>query len=172
MAALGDSFEFVSGECGRTKATAGTWAAECFWFAKVRPKKAGRFAVGYTITFDFELTPLYRANWRWSDSATYILPLAIGEKGRPRLMATNPPTPPRPIHSPPLATRSSFPSMSIASGLATPSSPPGPRNPMSCGTLTQCGGRAHAQAVHGIEGRRARGAKRCGGVRESALDLG
>ena len=89
MAALGDNFEFVSGECGRTKATAGTWAAERFWFAKVRPKKAGRFAVGYTITFDFELTPFQRTNWKWSDSATYILPVAIGEKGRSRLMATS-----------------------------------------------------------------------------------
>jgi hypothetical protein len=84
MSALGDSFEYLGGEVGRTDARAGGWGAERFWFARVRPKRAGEFALSYTITFDFPagaggFGPL-------PDKAEYILPIKVGNRHAPRLI--------------------------------------------------------------------------------------
>jgi hypothetical protein len=84
--ALGDDFEFLGGEVGRTQTSVGSRAAERFWFAKVRPKKAGQYAISYVTAFDFELTAAQKANWRWPDRATTLIPIAVGEKGAPRLV--------------------------------------------------------------------------------------
>jgi hypothetical protein len=84
--ALGDDFEFLDGEVGRTRTSVGSMAAERFWFAKVRPKKAGQYAISYVTAFDFELTAAQKANWRWPDRATTLIPIAVGEKGAPRLV--------------------------------------------------------------------------------------
>ena len=85
-AALGPDFDYLGGELGRTKASIGSWAAERFWYAKVRPTKAGQFAVAYEVGFDFLFPPDDpRAGlWQWPTRAVYLVPIAVGEKGRPR----------------------------------------------------------------------------------------
>jgi hypothetical protein len=45
MSALGDSFEYLGGENGKINQNR-------FWFAKVRPGKAGEYAVSYTVGSD------------------------------------------------------------------------------------------------------------------------
>src|SRR4051794_15381996 len=72
MAALGNSFEFLGGEMGRTKARVGSWAAERFWFARVRPHKSGSFSVSYAVTFDFP--PKARKVRRLPEKAVYVIP--------------------------------------------------------------------------------------------------
>ena len=85
-AALGPDFEFLGGELGRTTASIGSAAAERFWYAKVRPTKAGRFALEYEVGFDFLFAPddPRAGMWQWPDRGVYIVPIAVGEKGQPR----------------------------------------------------------------------------------------
>lgn len=84
MSALGDSFEYLGGEVGRTTGQSGYWGAQRFWFAKVRAKKAGKFAVSYTIDFDFP------PDDKWSnlrpEKAIYVIPIKIGDRHAPRVV--------------------------------------------------------------------------------------
>lgn len=82
ISALGDSFEYLDGEVGRTDAMVGTSKAKRFWFAKVRAKKTGEFAFSYTISFDFA----GRKTWRTPDKAVYVIPIKIGDLGTPRVL--------------------------------------------------------------------------------------
>src|SRR5262247_999195 len=50
--ALGDDFEFVDGEIGHVEQNWSSMVGR-FWFAKVRPKKAGDFAIMYTVRFEY-----------------------------------------------------------------------------------------------------------------------
>ncbi|MBX9627174.1 MAG: hypothetical protein K2X82_25450, partial [Gemmataceae bacterium] len=86
VAALGPDFEYLGGELGRAKASIGTWAAERFWYARVRPTKAGHYAVGYEVGFDFGFAPddPRRKQWNWPERGVYIVPIAVGAKGEPR----------------------------------------------------------------------------------------
>ena len=84
MSALGDSFEYLGGEVGRTDGKAGSWKAGRFWFAKVRAKKPGEFAVSYTIDFDFP--PHKRWGNRTPDKAIYAIPIKIGDRHAPRVV--------------------------------------------------------------------------------------
>lgn len=85
MEALGDKFEYLDGEVGRTQTRVGGWSAERFWFAKVRPKAAGEFAVSYAITFDWpdKASPNKAL---MPERAVYVLPIKIGECGAPRVI--------------------------------------------------------------------------------------
>lgn len=85
-AALGPDFEFLGGELGRTKAAIGSAHAERFWYAKVRPTKAGKYALGYEVGFDFLFAPddPRLKQWNRPERGVYIVPIAVGEKGAPR----------------------------------------------------------------------------------------
>jgi len=84
VSALGKSFEFIEGEAGRVDAKMGGWSAERFWFAKVRPKEPGEFAVSYSITFDFPKKT--RETGLPPERATYTIPMKIGKRGAPRIV--------------------------------------------------------------------------------------
>lgn len=85
MAALGDSFEYVGGELGRARdASTGSGHAERFWFAKVRPKKAGEFAFTYCASFDIPADA--KKKIEVPDRAEYTMPMKVGERGAPRIL--------------------------------------------------------------------------------------
>jgi hypothetical protein len=84
MSCLGDSFEFLGGEVGRTKGTVGSWSAERFWFAKVRALKAGEFAVSYTLKFDFPEDA--KRVVQPPERAAYVVPVKVGERGARRFV--------------------------------------------------------------------------------------
>ena len=84
MGALGDSFEYLGGEVGRTKGHMGSWSAERFWFTKVRAKTAGEFAVSYSIEFEF--SDDVKKNWQPPERAVYTIPIKIGDRGAPRVV--------------------------------------------------------------------------------------
>jgi hypothetical protein len=84
MSCLGDSFEFLGGEVGRTKGRVGGWSAERFWFAKVRALKAGEFAVSYTLRFDFPEDA--KRNVQLPERAAYVIPIKVGERGARRVV--------------------------------------------------------------------------------------
>ncbi|MBX9585308.1 MAG: hypothetical protein K2X87_33800 [Gemmataceae bacterium] len=87
-AALGSDFEYLGGELGRCKTSIGTWAAERFWYAKVRPTRAGRYAIGYETGFDFLFPPgdPRAGGWLRPTRAVYVLPIAVGKEGEPRMV--------------------------------------------------------------------------------------
>ncbi len=82
--ALGDSFEYLGGEIGWTKARIGSWGAERFWFARVRARKPGEFALSYSIRFEFPADT--RQNWLKPDRAVYTIPIKIGDRGAARVV--------------------------------------------------------------------------------------
>jgi hypothetical protein len=84
MAALGDSFEYVGGEVGRAGQRSVDFPGVRFWFAKVRLKAAGDFAVMHTSEFDVAnaanmTRPLRKVQ-------QYIIQIKVGERGGPRLI--------------------------------------------------------------------------------------
>lgn len=79
MKALGDRFEFVSGEFGEASVNIG---GSRFWFAKVRPKQAGEFAISYTTHFD-------KVDDR-PDRVVHVLPFSVGQRGAPRIIYYDP----------------------------------------------------------------------------------
>ena len=81
MAALGDSFEFLGGEEGQAKERG---AAVRFWFAKVRPKTAGEFAISYSTQFDFPPKELLFPPG--PERGEYLIPFTVGECGAPRVI--------------------------------------------------------------------------------------
>ncbi len=89
MAALGDSFEYVGDEAGRTRLEidarfgVGNRLGR-FWFAKVRPKKPGEFAVACSINYDFRADPKKRI-WL-SERTVFTIPIIVGERGAPRVV--------------------------------------------------------------------------------------
>lgn len=83
MTALGDAFEFVGGELGLTRGEVGAWGADRFWFAKVRAKTAGDFAVSYTITLNFPANPNFPP---LPEKAMYLIPIKIGERDAARVI--------------------------------------------------------------------------------------
>ena len=87
-AAIGGSFEYLGGELGRTKAVGGV-LGERFWFAKVRPKNAGEFAIEYAVNFIFPDGPNAELARRLHDHAVYIFPFKIGERGALRVVIAN-----------------------------------------------------------------------------------
>jgi hypothetical protein len=82
MAALGKEFEYLSGEFGRAKANAGRTGAERFWFARVRPRAAGEFALCCAVRFNFSDNPRKPA----PDRRVYLLPIKIGQRSMPRVV--------------------------------------------------------------------------------------
>lgn len=85
MAALGDSFEFVGGELGYVES--GFRIQGQLWFARVRPKKSGNYAIMYSVRFDYpeELQNIMKGPLRVKEGE-YILPFRIGERGTPRIV--------------------------------------------------------------------------------------
>lgn len=86
LAALGDSFEYLGGEVGRIDqgTRIGSTKAERFWFAKVRPKRAGEFAFTYTARFDYPAN--VKKKIEWPERAEYTMPIRIGERGASRVI--------------------------------------------------------------------------------------
>jgi hypothetical protein len=84
-AALGDNFEYLGGEAGWTTSAAGTRRAERFWYARVKAKTAGEFAVSYTVEFHFP--GMVKTKRQPPDRAVYTFPIRIGEKGAPRVVS-------------------------------------------------------------------------------------
>ena len=81
---LGNSFEYLDGQVGWTKAHIGSAAAERFWFARVRAKSAGEFTVRYEIKFNY--SDEYRKSWpNVPERARYSIPIKIGARGAPRV---------------------------------------------------------------------------------------
>lgn len=85
MAALGESFEFVGAEVGRTNVpiVGSREGGRRMWFAQVRPTKAGEFAFTYTAKFDQSEV---KASILVPVLATYTLPFKIGERGTRRVI--------------------------------------------------------------------------------------
>jgi hypothetical protein len=81
MDVLGDAFEFVSGEVGRVRSRVGSHQADYFWFAKVRAKAAGDYAISYSATF--QLPDGVAAG---KTSASYLMPIRVGKVGDARLL--------------------------------------------------------------------------------------
>jgi hypothetical protein len=84
MAALGDSFEFLGGEVGRTETSIPSRAAGRFWFARVRPRKSGEFAITYTVRFNSPSN--LSKETQLPDRAEYLVPIKVGERGAPRVV--------------------------------------------------------------------------------------
>jgi hypothetical protein len=87
-AVLGDHFEYLGGEPGRTKGNAGSWAAERFWYAKVRARIPGKFVLTYRIRFEFPAR--LAAPDLMSPAAEYTFRIAVGEAETPRLFHPHP----------------------------------------------------------------------------------
>lgn len=83
MAALGESFEFVDAEAGRVEAPVRDWVAERFWFAMVRAKAAGEFAISYEAKFPDVGNNNER---RLPERATYTLHMKVGQRGAARII--------------------------------------------------------------------------------------
>ncbi len=86
MAALGDSFQFVSGEFGQSNTPISpAWGDRTsFWFAKVQPKAAGNYIVSYTT--DAPPLPEGVKDRGRPKNITYRFPFTIGERGTPRAL--------------------------------------------------------------------------------------
>jgi hypothetical protein len=84
MTALGPAFEYLGGEVGNAKARVGALGAERFFFATVRARTPGEFALAYTVAFDL---PAAAGNAPpRPDKGVYVIPLKIGERDHPRVL--------------------------------------------------------------------------------------
>ena len=84
MECLGESFEYVGGEIGRTNAKVGGKTTQIFWFAKVRPTVKGEYAFRYTVRFrgfDGKLEASY------PDKEEYVFAFEVGERGQSRVIS-------------------------------------------------------------------------------------
>jgi hypothetical protein len=61
----------------------GSYAAERFWVAKVKPKAAGRYVFSYKSTFHFP--EFVVKQWGKGGDAEYTFRIAVGEPGTPRV---------------------------------------------------------------------------------------
>ena len=94
VAALGDSFEFVGAEVGQVEHQSGYWARGRFWFAKVRPKKAGDFALTCTVRFEHPRRgELVNKGRLLVESGEYVYPFRVYERGTARIVGGGAPTP-------------------------------------------------------------------------------
>lgn len=93
MAALGDSFEFVGDAVGHLEHHPGNRTQGRLWFAKVRPKKAGEFAIAYTVRFDYpDELRIDKKGPLDVGQGEYLLPFRVGERGAPRIVFGGSPT--------------------------------------------------------------------------------
>jgi hypothetical protein len=84
-AAVGEHFEYLGGEPGRTRASMGSAAAERFWYARVKPRAPGRYVLTYSIRFAYP--ERVTKSWRMPESAEYTFRIAVGTAGGPRVFA-------------------------------------------------------------------------------------
>lgn len=82
-AAVGEHFEYLGGEPVRIRASMGTYAAERFWLAKVKPKAAGQYVFTYGATFHFP--EIVTKKWGKGGTVEYTFRIAVGKVGEARV---------------------------------------------------------------------------------------
>lgn len=84
-AAVGEHFEFLGGERARIRSSMGSYSAERYWVAKVKPRAAGRYVFSYQSTFHWP--EIVTKQWKnKGGDAEYTFRIAVGEAGSPRVI--------------------------------------------------------------------------------------